>query len=110
MENLPVYFLGQLAFNITAALVTFGIAYWLCRRKNVVVPWARALAALLLGWVAGSAIVFMLHVLLAMLGLNLEQPPIGIIVSLSVMYGTMYLLLTWMRPKTNVPSSLRPNA
>jgi hypothetical protein len=99
VENLFVAFLGVVAFNIAASLVSFAVAFT-TRRKTYPISWLRAGVVLISGWTLGSIIVFAVHVLSALGGLIIEdKAPLETIVSLCVLLPTMFLLLDFSRPK-----------
>jgi hypothetical protein len=82
MDGLFTHLIGVLAFNVGAALASFGIVFWSRRRELVLTP-ARGLAVLVLGWLVGSLIVIALQALFTYGGFNYREGSLEIIVSLS---------------------------
>lgn len=109
MDDLLTYLIGVLAYNVAAALAAFGIVFW-SRRRELVLTRARGLGVLLLGWLAGSVIVFVFDVLFAFGGINYREGTLEIIVSLLVQCAVMYPLFSWLCAKPDAPSSRTSNA
>lgn len=102
MENLHLLvalFLEVAAFNVAAAVISFAVAFT-TRLKRYGITWLRAIAVLIGGWIVGSIIVLVVHVLSALGGLIIaDRDPLEIIVSLCVLLATMFLLFDLTRPK-----------
>lgn len=90
MEPLITYFLGLLAFNFVFALAMFAIIVYSRRKEREVTP-LRGLTIFSIGWLAGSLLVFVFHLLFALGGTEVQggsfETPMSIIVILSVMYA-----------------------
>src|SRR6266487_2194327 len=87
MNVLANYFL---AFNVPIAVITFA-AVWASRRKKRELTFLRGTAVLLLGWVIGSILIFIVHLLFSISGIEVRdgslEGPISILVMISVMYA-----------------------
>lgn len=99
MEGFFIYFLGILAYNIAASLFAFGVAFSL-RRKQYPITWLRGGAVLLVGWLLGSVIVFLVNAALRFAGIVIEKTAgLEIILVLCVLFPVMFQLLDATRPK-----------
>ena len=98
MEQLTIVFLGVLAFNLATSVIIFTIIYFSRRKARTLLP-LRAVAAFLGGWLGASLIVFVLHVLFALVGVTLKDSQLESPVSIIVTIATMYPLFTWLSTK-----------
>jgi len=100
MRDLFIYFTGILAYNITASLVAFAVAF-ASRRKRYPIGWLRGAAVLILGWILGSGVVFVVHILSSLGGIEIEDTvPWETVIALGVLFPVMFLLLDISKPKT----------
>ncbi len=109
MDGLLTYFIGVLAFNVAAALAAFGIVFWSRRRELVLTP-LRGLAVLGVGWLGGSLIVVVFHVLFTHAGFNYREGSLEFIVSLCVLSAVMYPLFSWLCAKPSVSQTRSSDA
>ena len=95
MNVLATYFLNTLAFNVAISVITFA-AVWASRRKRRELTFLRGTAVLLIGWVIGSILVLIVHLLFSIGGTEVQggplETPISILVVISVMYAVFGLL------------------
>lgn len=104
MEGALIYFLGVVAYNIAASLISFAVAFS-TRRKRYSITWLRGGLVLIGGWLLGSVIVFVVHSVAALGGFVItDKNPLETIVALSVLFPTMFLLLYVSRPKSTPQS------
>ena len=110
MENTFLYFFGVLAFNITASVVSFGVAYFSHRNRRAI-SWLRGIAVLLIGWVLGSAIVFLVHLLLAPFGIRVESTDIlETAIAFIVLLPVMFFLYQLFSRALTAPAHDEPSA
>ncbi len=97
MNALATYFLNTLAFNVAMSVITFA-AVWASRRKGRELTFLRGTAVLLIGWIIGSILVFIVHLLFSIGGQRSTtmssipgdgplEGPISILVLILVMYA-----------------------
>ena len=93
MDGIVLYFAGVLGYNISTGLVAFVVAYSSYRKRRAI-SWQRGTIVLLGGWIVGSVIVFLVHVFLAIFGIDAQKPDgLETVIALGVQIATMFLLL-----------------
>ena len=95
MDSLITYLLGLLAFNFVFALVMFAIIVYSRRKEREVTP-LRGLAIFSIGWLAGSILVFVFHLLFALSGTEVQGGPFETPVSIVVILSVMYAAFAWL--------------
>jgi len=95
MGPLTTYFLGLLAFNFVFALVMFAIIVYTRRKEREVTP-LRGLAIFSIGWLAGSLLVFVFHLLFALGGTQVQGGPFETPASIVVILSVMYAVFEWL--------------
>jgi hypothetical protein len=92
MDGLMLYFFGVLAYNVATGLVAFIVAYS-SYRKRLAISGPRGTVVLLGGWILGSVIVFLVHYLLAVFGIDAQKPDgLETVIALGVQVATMFVL------------------
>lgn len=95
MNFLATYFLNTLAFNVAISVIIFA-AVWASKRKGRELTFLRGAAVLLIGWVIGSILVLIVHLLFSIGGTEVRdgplEAPISILVVISVVYAAYSLL------------------
>lgn len=95
MNVLVTYFLSTLAFNAAISLITFA-AVWASRRKKRELTFLRGTVVLLGGWVIGSILVFIVHLLLSIGGTEVRDGPLEGPISLLVTILVVYAAYGWL--------------
>ena len=95
MEPLIAYVVRFLGVNSGVALVMFAIIVYSRRKEREVTPF-RGLAIFLIGWLAGSLLVFVLHILCALGGTKVEGGSLEGAVSFVVILSVMYAGFGWL--------------
>jgi hypothetical protein len=95
MEPLITYFLGLFAFNFVFALAMFAIIVYSRRKEREVTP-LKGLAIFSIGWLAGSLLVFVFHLLFALGGTEVQGGPFEAPVSMVVVLSVMYAAFEWL--------------
>ena len=93
------YFLGLLAFNFAVALVMFAIIVYSRRKARSVTP-LKGLAVFSIGWVAGSFLVLVVHLLFALGGTEVGGGPFETLVSIIVVLSVMHAAFGWLSEAT----------
>lgn len=101
MNVLATYFLNTLAFNAAIAVITFA-AVWVSRRKGRELTLLRGTAVLLIGWVIGSILVLIVHLLLSIGGTEIRDGPLEGSLSILVVISVMYAVYSWLSKKRTV--------
>lgn len=100
--SLMAWFLGVLAFNVTASVIAFAIAFG-SRRKEYPIGWLRGGMVFIAGWLAGSVIVFLLHMIMySVSGIvipEMNSSSLEFILALGVLLPVMFLLFRVLRQK-----------
>lgn len=105
MEGFFTYFVGVLAYNVTASVVAFAVAFFSCH-KRYAVSWLRGGTVLIAGWFLGSVLAILVHLVAALVGIDIENTAgLQMAVALSVLLPVMFLLLGASRPKHLPPSA-----
>ena len=105
MEGIFIYFLGVLAYNIAPSFIAFGVAFYM-RRKRYPITWSRGGAVLIVGWLLGSIVVFLVRVVAIWGGIGVENTPgLETAITLFVLLPVMFLLLDASKPKSLPPAT-----
>jgi hypothetical protein len=103
MESYFLYFIGVLAYSVSVSLVSFGIAFFV-RRKQYTITWLRSGVVLIVGWLLGSVILFLVQEAAKLSGIVVENTPLEIVIVWIVFLPVMFRLLDASKPK---PSRLQ---
>ncbi len=91
---MDVYFVSLFAHNLPIALIIFA-ALIFSRRKTLSITALRAAYVFLIGWLGGSILVFLMHLILGMAGTQVGDDPLdgllAIIGILPIMYPSQTL-------------------
>jgi len=101
MNVLATYFLNTLAFNVAISVIIFA-AVWASRRKGRELTFLRGTAVLLIGWVIGSILVLIVHLLFSIGGTELRDGPLEGPISILVVISVMYAVFGWLSKKRMV--------
>ena len=95
MEALLTYITGLLAYNLASAFLLFAIVVFSRRKERLVTP-LRGLFVFLIAWLGGTVLIFLVHLLFAVGGTQVEggqlEMPIAILVILPIAYAAH----TWL--------------
>ena len=95
METLPIYFAGLLARNLAFALFLFAIVVFSRRKDRSVTP-VRGLLVFLISWLGGSAACFLILLLFAATGTQVEGGQLEMPVAILVILPIAYASYTWL--------------
>lgn len=101
MNFLATYFVNTLAFNAAISVITFA-AVLASGRKGSELTFLRGAAVLLIGWVIGSILVLIVHLLLSIGGTEVRDGPLEGSISILVMISVMYAVYSWLSKKRTV--------
>lgn len=90
---MDVYFVSLFAHNLPIALIIFG-ALVFSRRKTLSITALRALYVFLIGWLGGSVLVFLMHLILGMTGNQVGNDPLDGLLALIGILPLMYTAQT----------------
>ncbi len=98
MNVLATYFLYTLAFNVAISVIAFA-AIWASMRKGRELTFLRGTAVLLIGWVIGSILILIVHLLFSIGGTALRDGPLESPISVLVVISVMYMVYGWLSEK-----------
>ena len=98
MNVLATYFFNTLAFNVAISVITFAVV-WVSRWKGRELTFLRGMTVLLVGWVIGSILVFILHLLFSIGGTEVRDGPLEAPISILVVISVMYAVFGWLSKK-----------
>ena len=95
MQPFITYVLRLLAYNCGVAFLMFAIIVY-ARRKEREVTSLRGLAIFLIGWLVGSLLVFVVHLLFSLGGTEVRGGPLDSPVSFVIILSVMYATFGWL--------------
>ena len=93
--------LGILAFNVSISVITFAVV-WASRRKERELTFLRGTAVLLIGWVIGSILILLFHLLFSIGGTEVRDGPLESPISILLLISAMYAVFSWLSKKRTV--------